>query len=166
MMVDGASVVMDALIRLQKESYVRADGGLRDSWPEESAMDAEELQSFLDESRYCVLATTTSQGHALARPVAFTVTAAAFWFATVAGSRLRSLERMPWGSIVVAEGEGEGHRAVAADGPATITRQPSEELLAIWDARHGSRAEWASAWFEIRPTRLLSYSAEKARKQA
>src|SRR5258708_967448 len=124
MMAHGAAVMIEveALIRLQEASYVRADRGLRSSWPRESAMSAEELQSFLHECRYCVLATTTAQGHAQARPVAFTVMGASFWFATVAGGRLRNLERMPWASIVVADGEGDNHRAVAADGPATIIR--------------------------------------------
>jgi hypothetical protein len=83
-----------------------------------------------------------------------------FWFATVAGPRLRNLERTPWASIVVAEGDAGEHRAVAVDGPATIARQPSEQLLAGWEARHGSRAEWAAAWFEIQPARLISFSAK------
>jgi hypothetical protein len=162
-MMAGVVINVEALIRLQNESYVRADGGLRSSWPPNSAMDADGLKSFLSQRRYCVLATTTSRGHALARPVAFTVMASGFWFATVAGSRVRSLERMPWGSIVIAEGEGEDHRAIVADGPAAMVREPSEELLILWEERHGSRAEWASAWFEIKPTRLLSYSARKPR---
>jgi hypothetical protein len=107
-----------------------------------------------------VLATTTAQLHPVARPVAFTVIGASFWFATVAGPRLRNLERTPWASIVVAEGDAGEHRAVAVDGPAAITRQPSEQLLAGWEARHGSRADWAAAWFEIQPARLISYPAK------
>jgi nitroimidazol reductase NimA-like FMN-containing flavoprotein (pyridoxamine 5'-phosphate oxidase superfamily) len=151
---------VDALIRLQEASFARAQDGLRSSWPRESGMDAAQLRSFLDGHRYCVLATTTAQLHPVARPVAFTVIGASFWFATVAGPRLRNLERTPWASIVVAEGDAGEHRAVAVDGSATITRQPSEQLLAGWEARHGSRAEWAAAWFEIQPARLISYSAK------
>jgi nitroimidazol reductase NimA-like FMN-containing flavoprotein (pyridoxamine 5'-phosphate oxidase superfamily) len=151
---------VDALIRLQEASFARAQDGLRSSWPRDSGMDAAQLRSFLDGHRYCVLATTTARLHPAARPVAFTVIGASFWFATVAGPRLRNLERTPWASIVVAEGDAGEHRAVAVDGPATITRQPSEQLLAAWEARQGSRAEWAAAWFEIRPTRLISYSAK------
>jgi nitroimidazol reductase NimA-like FMN-containing flavoprotein (pyridoxamine 5'-phosphate oxidase superfamily) len=150
---------VEALARLQEASFARAERGLRSSWPRESGMNADELRSFLDAHRYCVLATATSQHHPVARPVAFTVIGASFWFATVAGGRLRNLERTPWASIVVADGDAGEHRAVAADGTATITAHPSEELLAVWEARHGSRAEWAAAWFEIRPTRLMSYSA-------
>jgi nitroimidazol reductase NimA-like FMN-containing flavoprotein (pyridoxamine 5'-phosphate oxidase superfamily) len=154
---------VEALGRLQEASFARAEGGLRSSWPRESGMDAEALRSFLDAHRYCVLATASSQRHPAARPVAFTVIGASFWFATVAGARLRNLERTPWASVVVAEGDGGEHRAVAADGPVTITREVSEELLAVWEARHGSRADWAAAWFEIQPTRLISYSATNQR---
>jgi nitroimidazol reductase NimA-like FMN-containing flavoprotein (pyridoxamine 5'-phosphate oxidase superfamily) len=150
---------VEALIRLQEASFARAEGGLRSSWPRDSGMGAAELRAFLDEHRYCVLATSTAQARPVARPVAFAVVGASFWFATVAGARLRNLERTPWASIVVVEGDAGEHRAVAVDGPVTIIRQPSEQLLAAWETRHGSRAEWAAAWFEIQPTRLISYSA-------
>jgi nitroimidazol reductase NimA-like FMN-containing flavoprotein (pyridoxamine 5'-phosphate oxidase superfamily) len=155
-----AMIDVDALIRLQGASFARAQDGLRSSWPSDSAMDAAQLRSFLDGHRYCVLATTNAQRHPVARPVAFTVIGASFWFATVAGPRLRNLERTPWASVVIAEGDAGEHRAVAIDGPATTVRRPSEQLLAAWEARHGSRAEWAAAWFEIQPARLISYSAK------
>ncbi|MGH2886181.1 MAG: pyridoxamine 5'-phosphate oxidase family protein [Solirubrobacteraceae bacterium] len=162
-MLEGAAAVLDveALIGLQRASYARAEAGLRSSWPCDSAMDAQELRSFLDAHRYCVLATATPGGNPVARPVAFTVVGVSFWFATVAGARLRNLEQTPWASIVVAEGDAGEHQAVAVDGPVTITRNPGEEVLAAWDARHGSRAEWAAAWFELEPARLVSYSARK-----
>ncbi len=153
---------VEALVQLQQESFARAQRGLRGSWPPGSAMDAQELGSFLDAHRYCVLATVSPREHPVARPVAFTVVGARFWFATVAGPRLRNLEGTPWASIVVSEGDAGDHRAVAVDGPATITRVASEELLAVWEARHESRAEWAAAWVEIQPTRLISYSAANA----
>jgi nitroimidazol reductase NimA-like FMN-containing flavoprotein (pyridoxamine 5'-phosphate oxidase superfamily) len=146
------------LFELQEESYRRADGSLRDSWPKERTMGVAELDEFLAERRYCVLATTTKQGHAQARPVAFTVLGGVFWFATVAGGRLRNLESTPWASVVISEGEGDDHRAVAADGPVAIAEQPAEGVLELWRARFGSRAEWASAWFALRPERLFSYT--------
>ena len=49
---------------------------------------------------------------------------------------------------------------MVVDGPVAITRHPSKQLLSEWMARHGSRAQWAAAWFEIQPTRLLSYAAK------
>jgi nitroimidazol reductase NimA-like FMN-containing flavoprotein (pyridoxamine 5'-phosphate oxidase superfamily) len=153
---------LDALLALQAASYARAGSGLRSSWPPASAMATDELRSFLEAHRYCVLATVTSKGRPLARPVAFTVLGSSFWFATVAGARLGSLERTPWASIVVAEGDAGEHRAVAADGPVTIIDRPDEGVLDAWADRHGSRPDWAAAWFQIQPTRLVSYSARKA----
>lgn len=149
----------EALLRVQQASYARAGQALAQSWPRESAMDAEQFQSFLGKQRYCVLATTTPRGRPLARPIAFTVLGAAFWFATVGGPRLRNLELVPWASVVISEGQGDDHRALAVDGSVTIIRDPSEELLSAWESRHGSRAGWASAWFELTPRRLLSYAA-------
>ncbi len=150
---------MTTLHELQEASYRGADGALRGSWPHEQAMDAPGLRAFLDERRYCVLATTTANGRAQARPVAFTVFQEVFWFGTVAGGRLRNLERRPWISVVIAEGEGDEHRAVAVDGPVTLHREPPDGLLDLWETRFGSRAEWAVVWFELRPERLYSYDA-------
>jgi len=146
---------------VQDASYARADRALRGSWPRESAMDAAELESFLDEHAYCVLATGSPDGRAQARPVAFIVVDRSFWFATVKGGRLRNIERTPWASMVVSEGQGASHRAVAADGPVTLG-EPSEALKDAWESRVGSRADWAAAWFELRPERLYSYAAHKA----
>lgn len=152
---------MSALHGVQEASYRGADGALRGSWPAEQAMDAVELDRFLDERRYCVLATTTGKGRPQARPVAFTVFEDSFWFATVAGGRLRNLERTPWVSVVIAYGEGDEHRAVAADGPVALFLELPEGLLDLWEERFGSRAEWAVVWFELRPERLYSYDARR-----
>lgn len=154
----GELVDAEALVRLQETSYQQAAPGLLRAWPAESAMDAEQLVRFLNEHRYCVLATVTSKQQPQARPVAFTVLGSAFWFATVAGARLRNLQRTPWVSLVVTEGDRGSHRAVVVDGSVTILENPSEQVLAAWEERHGSPAEWAAAWFEVRPARLFSYS--------
>jgi hypothetical protein len=135
---DGV-IDVQALIRLQEESYARAGRSLASSWPRESAMDGGQLRAFLEQRHYCVLAT--------------------FWFATVAGARLSNIERTPWASVVIEDSDGGEHRAVAVDGPALITRHPPKQLLEVWYQRHGSRAEWAAAWFEVRPRRLVSYMA-------
>ena len=99
------------------------------------------------------------KGRPQARPVAFTRLPRAFWFGTVAGGRLRNLERTPWVSVVIADGEGDEHRAVAVDGPVTLHSEPPDGLLDLWEARFGSRAEWAVVWLELRPERLYSYDA-------
>jgi general stress protein 26 len=155
---DGV-IDVQALIRLQEESYARAGRSLASSWPRESAMDGGQLRAFLEQRHYCVLATTDAHGRAIARPVAFTVVGGSFWFATVAGARLSNIERTPWASVVIEDSDGGEHRAVAVDGPALITRHPPKQLLEVWYQRHGSRAEWAAAWFEVRPRRLVSYMA-------
>jgi nitroimidazol reductase NimA-like FMN-containing flavoprotein (pyridoxamine 5'-phosphate oxidase superfamily) len=149
----------EALERLQEASYERAAAGVRSAWPLESAMDSRRLAEFLGERRFCVFATTTAQGRPQARPVAFTVFGSSFWFATGAGGRLRNVARTPWVSLVVADGDRGTHRAVVVDGPALVLERPGEDVLAAWDERHGSRADWAAAWLEVRPSRLFSYQA-------
>ena len=64
--------------------------------------------------------------------------------------------------MVIEEGEGDTHRAVAVDGPVTLIEDPAAQLLDVWEARHGSRADWAAAWFELIPRRLVSYIARNA----
>jgi len=68
---------------------------------------------------------------------------------------------MPWVSVVVEDGDGNSHRAIAVDGPVRIPDDPPERLLDVWEERHGSRAEWAAAWFELTPRRLASYTASE-----
>jgi nitroimidazol reductase NimA-like FMN-containing flavoprotein (pyridoxamine 5'-phosphate oxidase superfamily) len=148
-----------SLFDIQQSSFARADGALRGAWPAEQAMSRDELDDFLAARTYCVLATVTSKDRPQARPVAFTVLGDSIWFATVAGGRLRNLERSPWVSVVVDEGEGDEHRAVAADGPVRLFDEPPDGLLELWEKRFGSRAEWAVKWFELRPERLFSYRA-------
>jgi nitroimidazol reductase NimA-like FMN-containing flavoprotein (pyridoxamine 5'-phosphate oxidase superfamily) len=150
---------LETLGRLQEVSYARAGDALARSWPRERSMTPAELGAFLEARHYCVLATSNAAGHPLARPVAFTVVGSAFWFATVCGTRLRNLERTPWVSVVIDAGSVGTHRAVAVDGPVTITPEPAPALLDLWERRHGSRAEWAAAWLQLQPERLISYSA-------
>ena len=148
----------DELAAIQAASQARADRALRTSWPDERVMDAAELGAFLDERTYCVAATATARGRAQARPVAFAHLRGVFWLATVDGGRLRNVRREPWLSLVVAEEEGEAHRAVAADGPVAVRERPPDEVLALWERRLGSRPVWAVAWLELRPERVFSYT--------
>jgi len=150
-----------ALVQIQRASYERAGSGLRSAWPEDSAMEAAQLASFLREHHYCVLATTTPKGRLQARPVAFTVLGASFWFATGAGGRLRNVEQTPWVSFVVADGDRGSHRAVVVDGDALVVEQPTEELVAAWNEKHESAADWAAAWLEVKPARLFSYQPDR-----
>src|SRR5262249_46909773 len=150
--------------RLQDASYERAGAAIGGSWPREQAMDEDELAAFLEEQLSCVLATASPAGRAQARPIGFTLFGGALWFATVAGSRLRNLERLAWASVVVAEGEGDAHRAIAADGPVEIHERPPTGLVARWGHRCGAEPDWAVAWLELRPERLFSYAGSAFRE--
>jgi nitroimidazol reductase NimA-like FMN-containing flavoprotein (pyridoxamine 5'-phosphate oxidase superfamily) len=147
------------LYEIQAASYGRASPGILSSWPPEKALGAEELAAFLDQRRYCVLSTSTAGGRPQARPVAFVPVGDALWFGSAASGRLRNVERTPWVSVVISEGERDQHRAVVADGPVTVRATPPEGLLDAWEARFGSRADWAVAWIELRPERVYSYSS-------
>ena len=152
-----------ALVDLQASSFERAGLNLRTSWPADAAMDAGELGAFVDAHRYCVLATVTGRGKPLARPVAYLVFDTSVWLATVDGSRLRNLRRTPWVSLVISVGEPGAHQAVAIDGAATTMPDAPLPVRIAWAARHGSEPGWADAWVEVRPDRLISYSAAKDR---
>jgi nitroimidazol reductase NimA-like FMN-containing flavoprotein (pyridoxamine 5'-phosphate oxidase superfamily) len=147
------------LHEIQEASYRRASAGILSSWPPERSLGAAELEAFLVELRYCVLATATGRGHPQARPVAFVPFGETLWFATGASGRLKNLTRRPWISVVISEGDGGDHRAVIADGAVTVSDTPPAGLLELWESRFGSRAEWAVAWIELRPERVYSYTS-------
>jgi len=147
------------LHEIQEASYRHASPGILSSWPPERSLGPGELEAFLAKARYCVLATTSVRGRPQARPVAFIPLQDSLWFATGGSGRLQNLERTPWVSLVVSEGDGKHHRAVIADGPVTISEEAPDGLLELWEGRFGSRADWAVAWFELRPDRLYSYTS-------
>ena len=122
-------------------------------------MTAADLARVFADRRYCVLATTNADGHPRARPVGFVVCGTSFWVATVAGGRLTNVRRTPWASLVIEEGEHDDHRALIVDGPVDVVDTPPEDVIDAWEARLGSRGEWARAWLELRPERLLSHVA-------
>jgi len=149
------------LHEVQEASYRRAGRGILGSWPPEHALGSDELEAFLAERRYCVLATTAARSRPQARPVAYVPFADTLWFATATSGRLDNLRRRPWISAVISEGDGDHHRAVVADGSVTIVEEPPAGLLGAWEARFASRAEWAVAWIELRPVRVYSYSSAR-----
>jgi nitroimidazol reductase NimA-like FMN-containing flavoprotein (pyridoxamine 5'-phosphate oxidase superfamily) len=146
------------LIEIQDKSFTEARPSLTGSWPPSNAMDASALARFLSSKLYAVLATTRSDGRPHLAPVGFFVSAGALWFATVAGARLRNLERTPYASVVVMEGEGDDHLAVLAEGPVTL-HSPASRLHDLWEERFGTRPDWAATFIEMRPERLFSHVA-------
>lgn len=157
-----------ALLETQQRSYERAGEGLRRSWPQEDALDADGLASILAELVYGVLATARPDGRAHASPVAFSVGDEAFWIATVAGVRLRNLRAVPWASLVLSEGQrGGGHRALTAEGPVRLHENAAFDgvrarLDEAWVTRHGRDPDWATAFLELRPERLFSHRSPHA----
>jgi hypothetical protein len=159
-----------ALAEIQRASY-RTARGVKASWPESDALDADGIAELLGAHRYCVLATGRPDGRAHAAPVAFVVAGGALWFGTVAGLRLRNLKAIPWASLVVMEGNRDAdepgdeppHRAFTAEGPIVLHEGEAfaaafRPLTETWLARHGHEPDWAVALVELRPERVFSYS--------
>jgi nitroimidazol reductase NimA-like FMN-containing flavoprotein (pyridoxamine 5'-phosphate oxidase superfamily) len=159
---------VDDLVGIQARSYRTAGGGLRSSWPEQTAMGRDELEDFLDRLRYGVLATARTDGRPHAAPIAFSLERGAFWIGTVRGPRLRNLRANPWAALVVIEGaDGVRHRALTGEGPVRLHEGPAydaarRQLDEGWSRRHGHVADWAVAFIELRPERLFSYSASNS----
>ena len=153
-----------SLITVQKTSYTRSGGGIRSSWPERSAMDAETLAGFLERKRYAILATVRPDGRPQAAPVAFHVRDGAFWIATVEGARVRNLRASPHAALVISEGERGSHRAVRVEG--SVVLHEGDDLDAVrkrldveWEKRQGKPPDWAAAFIELRPETLYSYDS-------
>jgi hypothetical protein len=157
---------VDSLLAVQRSSYQAATPGFRNASPEADALGRDELAALLERHRYCVLATSRADGRPHAAPVAFVVYDGAFWFATVAGLRLRNLKAHPWAALAVMEGDadvgetGQPHVALTAEGPATLHPVDDWRLFeAEWLRRHTDPPTWAEALVELRPERLFSHAA-------
>jgi general stress protein 26 len=142
----------------QRASYARASPTVRGSWPPERAMDAAAIETFLGCHRYAVVATTRPDGRPQAAPLAFFVSAGSFWFASVAGQRLRNLEHRPYIAIVISEGDGAAHQLLMAEGGVRL-HPVTASLAAAWAERHDEAPTWAATMIELAPERLFSYQA-------
>src|SRR5262249_889164 len=143
-----------------------ASPGFRQAWPEGAALGQEELASFLGRHRYCVLATARPDGRAHAAPVAFVVHDDAFWFATVAGLRLRNVVAHGWAALSVIEGDadvgedGQKHVGLTAEGKVLVHEVAEWRAFEDqWLLRHSDPPTWAAAILELRPVRLFSHAA-------
>jgi nitroimidazol reductase NimA-like FMN-containing flavoprotein (pyridoxamine 5'-phosphate oxidase superfamily) len=154
---------IEGLAEIQRQSYARAGATLRGAWPEDTAMRTDELRDLLETLVYGVLATSRSDGRAHATPIAFSFEERTFWIATVAGLRLRNLRLRPWAALVLSEGQREGgHRALTVEGPVVLWEggdfeTARERLDAVWATRHGRPPDWAAAFIQLKPERVLSY---------
>jgi putative heme iron utilization protein len=143
---------------IQRRSYAAASATVHASWPPECAMGAAAIRAFLQEHRYATVATTRPNGRPQASPLSFVVHDAQFWFAVVAGQRLRNLRHVPYVALVISEGDGDGrHRMMLAEGGAAV--QPVTDRLAqLWAEREGAPASWAEAIVSVTPDRVFSYA--------
>jgi hypothetical protein len=132
---------LEELLEVPRESYARAGSSLCGAWPEESSL----------------------RGRAHATPIAFSLEDGAFWVATVASMRLRNLRTNPWASLMVTDGQRNGrHPALTAEGPVTLHEGVAFDLVRERlgegrRTRHGQAPDWAVAYIELRPERILSY---------
>jgi general stress protein 26 len=143
---------------IQRASYARASKSVHASWPPESAMDADQIEQFLDQHRYAVVATTRLDGRPQAAPLAYFVRKGSFWFASAAGQRLRNLRHVPYLAVVISEGDGGDHRLLTPEGTA-ILHPVTAELAACWANRHDEEPAWATSMIQVTPERLFSYQA-------
>jgi hypothetical protein len=157
---------VDGLLAIQRSSFQRATPALLSGWPESDALTRDGLAALLERHRYCVLATSRADGRAHAAPVAYVVHDGAFWFATVAGLRLRNLAAHPWAALVVMEGDadvgevGQPHVALTAEGRTTLHELDDwRRFETEWLRRHADPPTWAAALVELRPERLFSHAA-------
>jgi hypothetical protein len=157
---------VDGLLAIQRSSFQRATPAFLSGWPESDALTRDELAALLERHPYCVLATSRWDGRAHAAPVAYVVYDGAFWFATVAGLRLRNLAAHPWAALVVMEGDadvgevGQPHIALTAEGPTTLHEIGDwRRFETEWLRRHTDPPTWAAVLVELRPERLFSHAA-------
>ncbi|HXJ63818.1 MAG TPA: pyridoxamine 5'-phosphate oxidase family protein [Actinomycetota bacterium] len=150
------------LAAVQAKAIASASAATRDSYPEHSALDAEEIDAFVERVSYAVLSTTRPDGRPHAAPVGYVPTDDRIWMASVAGAtRLRNLGEHPFASLVVVEGNRDEHIALIVEG--TVTRHPDpvpildDWLRDAWRDRYGTELTWAGSLIELEPTKVLSY---------
>jgi nitroimidazol reductase NimA-like FMN-containing flavoprotein (pyridoxamine 5'-phosphate oxidase superfamily) len=145
--------------RVQEDTFDRASAATRSAWPPESRMPGDQVERFLRQHRFGVVATGRSDGRPHAVPIAYHVRDAQVWLPTMQGSvRARNLVRQPWAVLVVSEGDGQTeadpdgwHRMCTIEGTTKLLPVPETpaELRPL--------ATWANLWVCLDPVRLYTY---------
>jgi hypothetical protein len=154
------------LFGVQARAMAAASAATKDSYPERSALDAEEIDAFVEECTYAVLATTRPDGRPHAAPVGYVPTDDRIWMASVAGAaRVRNLSEQPTATLVVMEGQGDEHVALIIEGTVRRHADPGpvleDWLREAWAARFGTELNWAGSLIELEPTKVLSYGHDR-----
>jgi nitroimidazol reductase NimA-like FMN-containing flavoprotein (pyridoxamine 5'-phosphate oxidase superfamily) len=153
-----------ALDELQTRSFERANAMTNSAYPPESRMPGELLGRFLGARKYIVVATTRRNGTPHAAMSSFAVADGKVWLPTEAGTaRIRNLQRNPYASLVLTEGEDETHAVVLMDGPVILVPDADapSAALAAWKDKFSHEPAWADHWICVEPRRLFSYAASR-----
>ena len=144
---------------LQDATFASATATTRASFPEEQRLRGEDLLEFLHYKRNAVVSTTRMDLRPHSTVATYLVYAYQFWLPTVAGAvRARHARSLPYASLIIQEGEGDGHVVVLVEGTVTIVHRPAAGVLATYEARFGRSPSWVNAWLVLDPQRLLSFT--------
>jgi nitroimidazol reductase NimA-like FMN-containing flavoprotein (pyridoxamine 5'-phosphate oxidase superfamily) len=151
------------LAALQDASFARANAATRTSYPPERRMTGAQLERYLAQRRYAVVASTRADGRPHAALTAYVCVGGQLWLPAVAGSaRARNVAQTPAVSLVLSDGEGDDHAAVVLEGDVSLVpdAEAPGDVTSAYADRHGRAPDWANEWLVVTPTRLLSYVAE------
>ena len=144
---------------LQDAAFASASPATLRAFPVEQRLRGEDLLEFLRYKRNAIISTTRVDLRPHATVATYLVYDACFWLPTVAGAvRTRNAHALPYASLTIAEGEGEGHVTVLVEGTVHAVRHPEVGVLATYEARFGAIPDWADTWLVVEPERILSYT--------
>jgi hypothetical protein len=123
-------------------------------------MTGAQLAGYLERRTYALASSTRPDGRAHAAPTLFSVCAETFWLPTLGGAaRLGNVRAHPWLALSILEGEHDTHAAVLTEGPAEVVLSVPDEVRRITEVRNrGGSLDWATAWLQMTPQRLLSFA--------
>ena len=153
----------EAFEQVQRATFESASAATASSYPPARRLSGDALEAVLRARRYATVASTRPDGRPHATQTSFVLVGDALWLPTVRGAvRARNVRAQPWLVLVLAEGEGDEHLAVIAEGPVTVVADADlpEGVARAAAERLEGRPEWADEWLVLCPSRLLSYAAE------
>jgi general stress protein 26 len=153
-----------ALDDLQGRSFAEASTTTNSAYPPDSRMSGDLLLRLLRARKYIVVATTRRNGTPHAAMSSFAVADGKVWLPTEDGTaRIKNLQRNPFASLVLTEGEDETHSVVLVDGPVTLI--PDSDVpgaaRAAWKDKFSHEPGWAELWICVEPHRLFTYAASQ-----
>ena len=153
--------MVDVYGELQERTFRSSTAATSDSL--DRRMSGAAIARFLASKRYAAVATTRRDGRPHLAMTSFLAVDAAVWLPAMTGTvRVRNVGRQPYASVVVTEGEGDGHTMVTLEGPASALDAADADpaMLEGWASQLGEPApDWATSWIRIDVERVLSYAA-------